>query len=163
MQNCHHGNMAPMICALLMYIMIWYLMPGRNWSPPPPKISRAALGCTQYAVAVQCITRNFSSWMNGWSMELATHLHPILQSRKDSTLLQNQFYLYITTEIFCPPNRKWKSSCGKCTPCWWSLLCKCNNLLLVAIWASTLLCHFYSLNINTTVQQMFAIHGGYNP
>jgi hypothetical protein len=36
-------------------------------------------------------------------MELTTHLHPIPQSRKHSILLQNQFYLYISTKIFCPP------------------------------------------------------------
>ena len=82
--------------------------------PPPPKISRAALECTQYAVAVQCILRNFSSWMNGWSMEVTNHLHPIPRSRTHSTSLQNQFYFCMPTKIFCAPNGKWKSSCGKC-------------------------------------------------
>jgi len=149
--KCHHAKLSPRQRGThdLCNPDVHYDLVSDAWQKlvPPSKISRAALGCTQYAVAVQCITRNFSSWMNGWSMELTTHLHPISQSRKHSTLLQNQFYLYISTKIFCPPAGSGNQVVvnAHLSPCWWSLL------FLVAIWASTLFCHFYSLNINTTV------------
>ena len=135
-------------CAL--WFGIWCLAE----TGPPPLPQDIQSSSRLHPVCCSCTMHNKEFFlMNGWSMELTTHLHPILQSIKHSTLLQNKFYLYISNEIFCPPTGSGNQVVENAyfSPCCWSLLCKCNNLFLVAIWASTLSCHFYSVNINTTV------------
>jgi len=156
--KCHHAKLSPRQRGThdLCTPDVHYDLVFDAWQKPvPPPLPQDIQSSSRlHPVCCSCTMHNKEFFlMNGWSMELTTHLHPILQSIKHSTLLQNKFYLYISNEIFCPPTGSGNQVVENAyfSPCCWSLLCKCNNLFLVAIWASTLSCHFYSVNINTTV------------